>query len=232
MTESLFTAAKEGDKKASEELLSQNSGLIWSVARRFFGRGVEPDDLFQLGSIGFIKALRGFDEDYGTRFSTYAVPKIAGEIRRFLRDDGQVKVSRGVKERAARIMAARGELEQKLGREPRLSEISDATGLSVEDIALCETASASPESLDSPAGDEGMTLAQKLGDITQEEKLLENLDLKRAVQSLPETERDVILLRYWRGMTQERAARILGISQVQVSRLEKRAVMRLRAGLL
>ncbi len=129
-------------------------------------------------------------------------------------------------------MAARGELEQKLGREPRLSEISDATGLSVEDIALCETASASPESLDSPAGDEGMTLAQKLGDLTQEEKLLENLDLKRAVQSLPETERDVILLRYWRGMTQERAARILGVSQVQVSRLEKRAVTRLRAGLL
>ena len=232
MTESLFTAAKEGDKKASEELLSQNSGLIWSVARRFFGRGVEPDDLYQLGSIGFIKALRGFDEDYGTRFSTYAVPKIAGEIRRFLRDDGQVKVSRGVKERAARIMAARGELEQKLGREPRLSEISAATGLSVEDIALCETASASPESLDSPAGDEGMTLAQKLGDLTQEEKLLENLDLKRAVQSLPDTERDVILLRYWRGLTQERAARILGVSQVQVSRLEKRAVMRLRAGLL
>ncbi len=232
MTESLFIAAKEGDKAASEELLSQNSGLIWSVARRFFGRGVEPDDLYQLGSIGFLKALRGFDESYGTRFSTYAVPKIAGEIRRFLRDDGYVKVSRSVKERAARIMAARSELEQKLGREPRLSEISDATGLSVEDIALCETASASPESLDSPAGNEGMTLAQKLGDLTQEEKLLENLDLKRAVQSLPETERDVILLRYWRGMTQERAARILGVSQVQVSRLEKRAVTRLRAGLL
>ena len=115
-----------------------------------------------------------------------------------------------------------------MGREPRLSEISDATGLSAEDIALCETASAAPESLESPAGDEGMSLAQKLGDITQEEKLLENLDLKRAVSGLPETERSVILLRYWRGMTQDKAARIIGISQVQVSRLEKRAVEKLR----
>ena len=121
---SCLRSAREGDREAAEKLVNDNSGLIWSVARRFFGRGVDSDDLYQLGCVGFLKAIAGYDESYGTQFSTYAVPKISGEIRRFLRDDGAVKVSRGIKERAALIRSARQSLEQKLGREPALSELA------------------------------------------------------------------------------------------------------------
>ena len=224
----LLRAAKEGDRDAAEELIKLNSGLIWSVARRFFGRGVDPDDLYQLGCVGFLKAIAGFDENYCTQFSTYAVPKISGEMRRFLRDDGTVKVSRGVKERAQTIRTARSELEQSLGREPRISEICEHTGFTAEDIAMCETATAATESLQRECGEDGFTLEQSLGDWTQEERMLELLDVRGAVDRLPEKERKVILLRYFHGMTQENAARVIGVSQVQVSRLERRAVDRLR----
>ena len=128
----LILAGQRGDRAASARLVEENTGLIWAVARRFFGRGVEPDDLFQLGCVGFLKAVEGFDESFGTQFSTYAVPKISGEIRRFLRDDGAVKVSRGVKEQAAQIRAARSALEQRIGREPTLSELADALSLEPE----------------------------------------------------------------------------------------------------
>jgi len=227
----LLDAAKSGDSAAAGELIRDNSGLIWSVARRFFGRGVDPDDLYQLGCVGFLKAVRGFDSSFGTQFSTYAVPKISGEIRRFLRDDGPVKVSRGVKERAASIRAARAQLEQSLGREPTLSELSGRTGLPPEEIASCETAVSPSESLQKETGEEGFTLESVLGDWGQEERLVEQVALREAVSALPERERLVILLRYFRGMTQSDAARVLKVSQVQVSRLEKRAVERLRANL-
>ena len=136
----LLEAAKAGDNDACERLLLDNSGLIWSVARRYYGRGVDPEDLYQLGCLGFLKAVRGFDTAYGTQFSTYAVPKIAGEIRRFLRDDGPVKVSRGLKERGTAIRMARARLSNQMGREPTLSELAEATDLSPEDIAAAETA--------------------------------------------------------------------------------------------
>ena len=136
----LLRMAQGGDKEAAGRLIEENSGLIWSIARRFFGRGVDPDDLYQLGCVGFLKAIDGFDESYGTRFSTYAVPKISGEIRRFLRDDGMVKVSRGVKEQAQQIRSARMALEQRIGREPTISELARETGMSAEDIAFAETA--------------------------------------------------------------------------------------------
>ena len=139
--------AKQGDREAAEQLVEENSGLIWSVARRFFGRGVDPDDLYQLGCVGFLKAIDGFDEGYGTRFSTYAVPKISGEIRRFLRDDGTVKVSRGIKEQAAKIRQARIKLEQRIGREPTMSELSRETGIAPEDIAFAETATGPADSI-------------------------------------------------------------------------------------
>ena len=135
-------SARAGDREAAERMVVENSGLIWSIARRYFGRGVDSDDLYQLGCVGFLKAIEGYDESYGTQFSTYAVPKISGEIRRFLRDDGAVKVSRGVKEKAQTIRAARLELEQRLGREPAVSEVSALTGLPPEEIAVCETAAA------------------------------------------------------------------------------------------
>lgn len=221
-------AAKTGDREAAQRLIEENSGLIWSIARRFFGRGVDPDDLYQLGCVGFLKAVAGYDETFGTQFSTYAVPKISGEIRRFLRDDGAVKVSRGVKERAQVIKNARNTLEQKLGREPTVSELSDETGFDAAEIASTETAVGPTESLQRETGEEGFTLEQVLGDGGQEDTLVEHLALRETIGCLPEKERSVIALRYYRCLTQESTARVLGVSQVQVSRLEKRAVQHLR----
>ena len=227
MTEAL-KQAKHGDRMASERLIEENSGLIWSIARRFFGRGVEADDLYQLGCVGFLKAIQGYDEEYGTQFSTYAVPKISGEIRRFLRDDGAVKVSRGIKERAQSIKSARSLLEQKNGREPLLSEISELTGLDSAEIASAETAVGPTESLQRETGDEGFTLEQVLGDFGEEERLVERVSLRETIDRLPEREKSVIALRYFHSLTQDSTARVMGVSQVQVSRLEKRAVERLR----
>ena len=224
----LLRRAKNGDKAASETILEENAGLIWSIARRFFGRGVDPEDLYQLGCLGFIKAIEGFDTAYGTQFSTYAVPKISGEIRRFLRDDGTVKVSRGLKERAQQIHTARLSLEQKLGREPTISEISERTALSREEIAEAETAVSPAESLQRENGEDGFTLEHVLGDYGQEERLLESVALRTAVERLPEKEQRVVALRFFHGLTQSDCARILGISQVQVSRLERRAMDELR----
>ena len=226
-TPSLLEAAQAGDNDACERLLLDNSGLVWSVARRYYGRGVEPEDLYQLGCLGFLKAVRGFDPAYGTQFSTYAVPKIAGEIRRYLRDDGAVKVSRTVKERAAALSQARQPLSQRLGREPTLSELAEATGMEIEDIAAADAAMQSVASIQSESED-GFSLESVLTSGGIEEELVEKLALRQAVADLPERERMVILLRFYRGFTQDRAARVLGVSQVQVSRLERRAVCHLR----
>ena len=229
-TAELLEAAVQGDEQACEQMLRDNSGLIWSIVRRYYGRGVEPDDLYQLGCLGFIKAVKGFDLTFGTHFSTYAVPKIAGEIRRFLRDDGAVKVSRSVREQAAMIFAARERLKNALGREPVLSELSEETGLRPEEIAQCELAVAEPESLQRETGD-GLTLEGMLGSESPEESMVEKIALREAIDALPERERMTILLRFFKGLTQEQAARLLGVSQVQVSRLERRALERLRASL-
>ena len=228
----LLEAARQGDNRACEQVLAENNGLIWSVVRRYYGRGVEPDDLYQLGCLGFLKAVRGFDPTFGTQFSTYAVPKIAGEIRRFLRDDGAVKVSRGLKEQGAAVRAARVRLAGELGREPVLSELAEATGLTPEEIAAAETAAEPVISLQAETGEGGLTLEGMLSAGGMEEGLVERLSLRAALEELPERERQVLLLRYYRGLTQARAARVLGVSQVQVSRLERRAVERLRQTLL
>ncbi len=228
---SLLEAAQTGDNDACERLLLDNSGLIWSVARRYYGRGVDPEDLYQLGCLGFLKAVRGFDLNYGTQFSTYAVPKIAGEIRRFLRDDGAVKVSRGIKERAAGLRQARQDLSQRLGRDPTLAELSAATGLEPEDIAATDTAMLSVASLQSESGEDGFTLESVLGTDGIEEELVEQLTLRQAIDALPERERKVILLRFYKNLTQDRVARVLGVSQVQVSRIERKAVAHLREAL-
>ena len=224
----LLRMAQGGDKEAAGRLIEENSGLIWSIARRFFGRGVDPDDLYQLGCVGFLKAIDGFDESYGTRFSTYAVPKISGEIRRFLRDDGMVKVRRGVKEQAQQIRAARMALEQRIGREPTISELARETGMSAEDIAFAETATGPAESLQRETGEDGFTLELVLGDYGAEEKLVEHVALRAAIEKLPERERQVVALRYYHGMTQQNCAKVLHVSQVQISRLERRAVDELR----
>ena len=226
--ESLIELAQKGDKAARERLILENAGLIWSIARRYFGRGVDADDLYQLGCLGFLKAIDGFDTAYGTQFSTYAVPKIAGEIRRFLRDDGSIKVSRGLKERALMIRTARQRLIGKLDREPSLSELSEETGLTPEEIASAETATAATESIQRESGEEGFSLEDVLTTGSLEDSLIETLSLKEGLEKLPNRERIVIDLRYFRGLTQDKTAKILGVSQVQVSRIEKKALLTLR----
>lgn len=226
--ETLLILAKQGDMNAKETLITENSGLVWAVARRFLGRGVELDDLYQLGCVGFLKAIDGFDASYGTQFSTYAVPKIAGEIRRFIRDDGTIKVSRALKETAMLIYSARQEITMSIGHEPSLSEIALKTGLSIEDIVMAQTATSTPESIQKEAGEDGFSLEQTLTDTQSEEQMVEKLAIKQAVERLPEREKNVINLRYFHGLTQQKTATILKISQVQVSRIEKKAIEFLR----
>lgn len=227
-TEELIARSQAGDKSASEDLVSENSGLIWSVARRFMGRGTEADDLYQLGCLGFLKAVEGFDLNFGTQFSTYAVPKIAGEIRRFLRDDGAVKVSRGIKEQAAAIKNARNLLINAFGREPTLQELSNQTGITPEEIAFAETATAATESINREAGEDGFTLESVLSNTESEDAMVEKISLRQAIEDLPEREATVIRLRYFHGLTQQRVSKVLEVSQVQVSRIEKKAILRLR----
>ncbi|MBE6934572.1 MAG: sigma-70 family RNA polymerase sigma factor [Ruminococcaceae bacterium] len=226
--EELISLAQEGNKDASEALIQENSGLIWSVARRFLGRGAESDDLYQLGCLGFLKAVEGFDLEYGTQFSTYAVPKISGEIRRFLRDDGAVKVSRTIKEQASAIKIARSQLTNALGREPSITEISEQTGFSREEIALAENATAATESIQRETGEDGFSLEDVLTDTQTEDVLVEHISLRQAISKLPERERTVVQLRYFHGLTQERVAKVLNVSQVQISRIEKKAIASLR----
>lgn len=227
-TEELIRLSRSGDPSAKEILITENSGLIWSVARRFLGRGVESDDLYQLGCLGFLKAVDGFDLEFGTQFSTYAVPKIAGEIRRFLRDDGAVKVSRSLKEQAAVIKATRSQLTSTLGREPTVSEISESCGITPEEIATAETATAGTESINREMGEDGFSLENVLTDTESEEKMVEKIALRQAINKLPEREAMVIQLRYFHGLTQDRVSRVLSVSQVQVSRIEKKALAHLR----
>ena len=228
-TEELIERSQNGDKEAGELLIMENTGLIWSVAKRFLGRGTDADDLYQLGCLGFLKAVDGFDPNFGTKFSTYAVPKISGEIRRYLRDDGAIKVSRSLKEQAITIKLARNRLTLQLGREPLISELMEETGFGAEDIALAESATAATESINKESGEDGFTLQHILSDSDSEEAMVERISLKQAVQQLPERERMVIKLRYFHGLTQQKVSALLGVSQVQVSRIEKKTLSILRS---
>lgn len=223
----LLDRAQNGDNDACQQVLTENVGLIWSIVKRYSGCGVDTDDLYQLGCIGFIKAVKGFDLTYGTQFSTYAVPKIAGEIRRFLRDDGSVKVGRSLRKKGQTLFYTRERLRHTLGREPQLSELAQETGMTVEEVAAVELANGPLESLQQETID-GLTLESTLGTDSPEEGMVEKIALREAIDSLPERERITILLRFFRGMTQEQTARILKVSQVQVSRLERKGLAKLR----
>ena len=224
----LLRRASDGDRTAESALVEENSGLIHTIARRYYGRGLEPEDLYPAGlRPAFIKAVRGFDPALGNEFSTYAVPKIAGEIRRFLRDDGAVKVSRAVKERAMRVRRIQSELESRLGRSPGVSELAAAAGLTPEEVAACEQAEVSVDSLERELSGGGR-LGDLIGDEGMEERTCLYLSLEEALETLPERERQVIALRYARDMTQQQVSRIIGVSQVQVSRIEKHAIAMLR----
>ncbi len=226
--EELILRSQQGDQQAKEQLVEENAGLIWSVARRFIGRGTETDDLYQIGCVGFLKAIDGFDLAYGTQFSTYAVPKITGEIRRFLRDDGAVKVSRSLKERAASIKKAQTELTARLGREPLISEIVEYTGFTVDEIETAQQATAFVESIQQESGEAGFSLEDILSTADSEESMLERMALRQAIEKLPQRESMVIRLRYYHSLTQDKIAKILSVSQVQVSRIEKKALEQLQ----
>ena len=227
-TENLIRSYQQGNKDCLDQLVEENTGLVWAVVKRFIGYGVETDDLFQIGCMGLIKAVMGFEEEYGTRFSTYAVPKITGEIRRFLRDDGTVKVSRSIKERANLIKVFRNQYILHEGTEPTVSQISEATGFTSEEIAVADSATAAVESINKVTGEDGLCLENMLTDTESEESLLERLSLRQAIAGLPEKECLVIKLRYYHGLTQDRVSKVLRVSQVQVSRIEKRALTHLK----
>lgn len=223
--------AQAGDKPAMDRLLAENSALVWSVARRFFGRGYEPEDLFQLGCIGLMKAIRGFDLSQPVAFSTYAVPKIAGEMRRFLRDDGPVKVSRTLRERAFALRQVQTRLERETGHSPRLSDLCRETGLQPEEVLEALQAPRDTDSLDAALPGQDRTLGDILSDRREEGALVETLALREAIDRLEPLLRQVILLRYMRDLTQQRIAVILGLTQVQVSRMEKKARAQLKQAL-
>lgn len=224
--------AHQGDKAARDTLVTENLGLVWSVVRRFDNRGLDREELFQIGSIGLIKAIDRFDVDYEVCFSTYAVPVIMGEIRRFLRDDGIVKVSRSLKENNWKIQRAKEELCRKLGREPRLEELAEATGLTSEEMVLAMESGREVESIYRSVyqsdGSE-LSLAEKLAEQRNDQELLENRMLvEHLLGELTPQEQTLIRLRYFEDATQSQTAQVLGTSQVQVSRLEKKILLRMR----
>ena len=222
----------DGDKEAREQLVEENVGLVWCVVRRFYGRGTEAEDLFQIGSIGLLKAIDKFDLSYDVKFSTYAVPMISGEIKRFLRDDGMIKVSRSLKELAARSLQAREKLTDRLGREPTLEELSVEMGVDKEEIVQAMEAGSEVESLYRPIHQKEGSEIRLLDKIEEkerrEERILDRMVLKQLIESLEPKERQLIYLRYFAEKTQSDVGKIMGISQVQVSRLEKRILEDLR----
>ena len=240
-TKELILRAHNGDKAARDKLVLENIGLVYSVSRRFAGRGYELEDINQIGTIGLIKAIDKFDDSFDVRFSTYAVPMIAGEIKRFLRDDGMLKVSRSLKENGYRIKKASDKLVSQNGREATIEELAAATGLSVEDVVMALEANTDVESIyrtiyqndgnevylvDKLSGSSGDTVKDEFAGA--QEQLLNSILLEQLLAELDELEGKLIMLRYFKEMTQTQVADKLGISQVQVSRLEKKILRKLR----
>jgi len=231
-TIALIRKSHDGDEKARAQLFEENVGLIWCVVRRFLGRGVESEDLFQIGSIGLLKAIDKFDFSYDVKFSTYAVPMISGEIQRFLRDDGMIKVSRSLKELAYKAFLAREKMQETLQREPTLEELSEYMKIDKEELVMALEASGEVESLYKPVyqkdGNE-VPLLEKLEEKeSQEEKVLNKMLLAQLLEELKKEERQLIYMRYFGNKTQMEIGQELGISQVQVSRMEKKILKRMR----
>lgn len=228
----LIRRSQAGDKEARDKVITDNIGLVWSIVRRFMSRGHEPEDLFQIGSIGLIKAIDKFDLSYDVRFSTYAVPMIMGEIKRFLRDDGAIKVSRSLKETAGKIRVTKEKLCNMYGREPTLEEISKELDLAKEEVVMALESGAEVESLYKTIyqGDgNAIYLIDKLEQANDEnEIMIDKLALRETLASLDEKDREIIKLRYFMNKTQTDIAKELGISQVQVSRLEKKILLKMR----
>lgn len=227
----LIARAQSGDAQALERMVSENLGLVRAVCARFQGRGCESEELYQLGCMGLVKAIRNFKVNLGVRFSTYAVPMVMGEMRRFLRDDGSVSVGRRLKETAARAVRVQEKLRSEWGREPTLAETAQAMEISIQDLALSLESMSAVRSLDAPIGEEdGATLSEQIG-AWQKETDVDRLALKEEMEKLEERDRQLILLRYFRDMTQTQVAKALGMTQVQVSRREARILKQMREGM-
>ena len=231
-TLALIGRIHQGDKEARDTLFSENIGLVYSVARRFLGRGVEMEDLFQIGSIGLLKAVDHFNPEFDVKFSTYAVPMIIGEIKRFLRDDGILKVSRSIKENQYKICKMREELEKKLGREPDLRELSDAMDMPMEEVAMTLESAAEVDSIYKTVYQGDGTDLQLVDRLPEKEdrheKLLNRIFLEEILEKLEGDEKRLIVFRYFQDMTQTEVAKKMGMSQVQISRMEKRILKKLR----
>ncbi len=230
----LIEAAQKGDKEALETLVSENSGLIWSAAKRFAGRGVESDDLYQLGAMGLIKAIKNFDMSFDVKLSTYAVPMICGEIKRFLRDDGIIKISRGIKETSFRLMRAREGFFAQYSRDPTVDELSEYTGIDREDIVIALNSMRDVESIDkkieTDKGREMYVIDTIPDNSDKSELIIDRIVLKENIDNLEKREREIIKMRYLEDMTQTQVAEKIGVSQVQISRLEKKILKKLRKG--
>lgn len=228
----LIQSARRGDKTAMEKLVRENTGLIWSIVRRFGGRTAETEDLFQIGAIGLIKAINKFDLSLGVELSTYAVPMIIGEMRRFLRDDGIIKVSRGLKETAMHAKRAAEKISAQIGRDATAREIAQEIGKPVDEVTLALEAVRRPDSLHRPLGDEASSpalLADRLCRTENgEEKIVSGIALREELKKLPPRERQILLLRFYKEKTQSEVARIMGLSQVQISRIERKTLSCLR----
>ena len=235
-TVSLIKRAHDGDKAAREQLVEENVGLIWCVVKRFTGRGVETEDLFQIGSIGLLKAIDKFDLSYDVKFSTYAVPMITGEIKRFLRDNGMIKVSRSLKELSYKAFQARDKLQEQLGREPDIEELAEELKVGKEELAMAMEAGSEVESLQRPVYQkDGNTvpLMEKLTEeVNREETVINHVAVSQLLGELEREERQLLYLRYYADKTQSEIGKLMGISQVQVSRMEKRILNRLREYLI
>ena len=231
-TISLIRKSHHGVKEAREQLVKENVGLVWCVVKRFYGRGAEPEDLFQIGSIGLLKAIDKFDLSYDVQFSTYAVPMISGEIRRFLRDDGMIKVSRSLKKLSYKCGKKKEELTERMGREPTVEELATSLGTEKEELVQAMEAATEVESIYRPIhqeGDSQLSILDRLEEKSRpEEHLLNRMMLSQILDGLDKEERQLIYLRYFQEKTQAAVGEILGISQVQVSRMEKKILERMR----
>ena len=220
--------AQSGDKNALEELIEENNGLIWSIVKRFYGRGHEPEDLYQIGCLGFIKSIKRFNTDFEVKLSTYAVPYMIGEIKRYIRDDGPVKVSRSIKDLGIKIRELQREKMNKQGRKPKIQEIAKELKVDLEDVILAMEATNSVESIEGTKhinnkDGKSISLLDTLStDKNEEETITNKLAIGQLIKDLKDREKEIILLRYYKEKTQAQVAKILGISQVQVSRLERK----------
>lgn len=234
-TKILIEKAKEGDKNAQARIVEENLGLVWSIVKRFVNRGFEPEDLFQVGCIGLVKCIKKFDASYEVKLSTYAVPMILGEIKRFIRDDGIIKVSRSIKEISSRVRITKEVMSKELGREPSINEIAERMKLKVDDIIIAMEASYTPESLNNTAYESDEKNIELIDMLSSEQKGIELEDriaLKQLLMDMDNRERQIIVLRYFKEKTQSQVAAMLGISQVQVSRIEKKILTNMRKKIL